>query len=90
MITTGAFWSLTKVKMLKLTQITRLKVPKVRALIEYFNFLVLFILYILAIEGLEESRLNWREGIFIVYALCGFLVRDDPQSGLPHRSILPR
>ncbi|KAK4684377.1 hypothetical protein P7C73_g5800, partial [Tremellales sp. Uapishka_1] len=47
----------------------RLKVPKVRSFLEYTNFLILFILYVVAMEGLEEDRLNWRELAFIVYAL---------------------
>ncbi|WVR08864.1 hypothetical protein IAU60_005923 [Kwoniella sp. DSM 27419] len=48
----------------------RLKVPRVRAMLEYVNFLVLFTLYVIAIEGLDEKRLNGRELCFIVYALA--------------------
>lgn len=48
---------------------TRLKVPKVRSFLEYANFLVLFILYVIAVEGLEEERLNGKELAFIIYAL---------------------
>lgn len=47
----------------------RLKVPKIRSIIEYSNFLVLFILYVLAMEGLVDSRMNKRELAFLVYAL---------------------
>lgn len=47
----------------------RLKVPRIRSALEYFNFLILFITYVLAIEGMADTHLNWREGIFIVYAL---------------------
>ncbi|WWC90990.1 uncharacterized protein L201_005929 [Kwoniella dendrophila CBS 6074] len=48
----------------------RLKVPRVRSMLEYINFLVLFTLYVIAIEGLDETRLNKRELCFIVYALA--------------------
>jgi hypothetical protein len=48
----------------------RLKVPKIRSSIEYTNFVILFILYVLAVEGLEEDHIVWKEGIFIIYALC--------------------
>ncbi|WVF65343.1 hypothetical protein IAT40_000069 [Kwoniella sp. CBS 6097] len=48
----------------------RLKVPRVRSMLEYINFLVLFTLYVIAIEGLETNRLNGREMCFIVYALA--------------------
>lgn len=47
-----------------------LKVPKIRSSIEYTNFVILFILYVLAVEGLEEDHIVWKEGIFIIYALC--------------------
>jgi hypothetical protein len=45
-----------------------LKVPKIRSIIEYINFLILFCLYVMAMEGLEDQRLNWRELAFIIYA----------------------
>ncbi|WVW79597.1 hypothetical protein I302_101566 [Kwoniella bestiolae CBS 10118] len=48
----------------------RLKVPRVRSMMEYVNFLVLFTLYVVAIEGLDENRLNGRELAFIIYALA--------------------
>ncbi|GHJ86400.1 hypothetical protein NliqN6_2802 [Naganishia liquefaciens] len=47
----------------------RLKVPRIRSILEYFNFAVLFVLYVLAIEGLNTDRFNWREMLFIVYAM---------------------
>jgi hypothetical protein len=40
---------------------------------EYLNFLVLFILYVVAIEGLEEDHLNAKELIFIIYASGEYL-----------------
>lgn len=33
------------------------------------RFLVLFILYVIALEGNEVDRINWSEGIFMLYAL---------------------
>jgi len=48
---------------------TRLKVPSIRSYIEYVNFLILFILYVVAMEGLDQSHLNIRELVFIIYAL---------------------
>ncbi|OWZ75703.1 hypothetical protein C365_06273 [Cryptococcus neoformans Bt85] len=48
----------------------RLKVPRYRSMLEYVNFLVLFILYVIAIEGLVESRINGREWAFIIYAMA--------------------
>ncbi|WWC63799.1 uncharacterized protein I303_106404 [Kwoniella dejecticola CBS 10117] len=48
----------------------RLKVPRVRSMLEYLNFLILFTLYVVAIEGLQEDKLNGRELAFIVYALA--------------------
>ncbi|KDR80736.1 hypothetical protein GALMADRAFT_241168 [Galerina marginata CBS 339.88] len=47
----------------------RLKVPSIRAVLEYFNFLILFILFVLAIEFNERNRLNPWEIAFMVYAL---------------------
>ncbi|KAJ9103807.1 hypothetical protein QFC21_002269 [Naganishia friedmannii] len=46
-----------------------LKVPRIRSILEYFNFAVLFVLYVLAIEGLNTDAVNWRECLFIVYAM---------------------
>ncbi|WVQ81319.1 hypothetical protein IAT38_003442 [Cryptococcus sp. DSM 104549] len=48
----------------------RLKVPRYRSMLEYINFLLLFILYVVAIEGLEANHLNGREMTFIIYALA--------------------
>lgn len=48
---------------------SRLKVPKVRSFLEYTNFVILFVLYVLAVEGIEEDRLNAKELAFIIYAL---------------------
>ncbi|KAG9050438.1 hypothetical protein FS837_005511 [Tulasnella sp. UAMH 9824] len=47
----------------------RLKVPAVRAVLEYVEFLVLFILFVIALEGNQVHRINWSEGIFMLYAL---------------------
>lgn len=47
----------------------RLKVPKIRSFIEYSNFIILFLLYILALEGLTQGKINWKETAFIVYAM---------------------
>ncbi|KAG8961713.1 hypothetical protein FRC03_005040 [Tulasnella sp. 419] len=46
----------------------RLKVPAVRSVLEYISFLTLFITYVIALEGNELSRINWCEGIFMIYA----------------------
>jgi hypothetical protein len=48
---------------------SRLKVPSIRSYIEYINFLILFILYVVAMEGLDQEHLNIRELVFIIYAL---------------------
>jgi hypothetical protein len=45
-------------------------VPKYRSFLEYFNFLILFVLYVTAMEGIEGDRLNAKELAFIIYALC--------------------
>ncbi|GJE91189.1 ion transporter [Phanerochaete sordida] len=47
----------------------RLKVPAVRSVLEYSNFLILFILFIIALEFNELDRLNTAEAIFMIYAL---------------------
>jgi hypothetical protein len=52
----------------------RLKVPKIRSSLEYLNFVILFILYVVAMEGLEQDRLNARELVFIIYALGASLL----------------
>ncbi|WOO84870.1 Calcium channel YVC1 [Vanrija pseudolonga] len=48
----------------------RLKVPKIRAFLEYVNFAILFILYVVAIERLDPQHVNGYELVFIVYALA--------------------
>ncbi|EGN96774.1 hypothetical protein SERLA73DRAFT_75638 [Serpula lacrymans var. lacrymans S7.3] len=47
----------------------RLKVPAIRSVLEYINFLILFILFVVAIEMNERHRLNIPEILFMVYAL---------------------
>ncbi|GLB41921.1 putative nonselective cation channel [Lyophyllum shimeji] len=47
----------------------RLKVPAIRSVLEYSNFVVLFVLFIVALEVNERDRLNIPEIIFMVYAL---------------------
>ncbi|KAJ7708673.1 hypothetical protein B0H17DRAFT_1165735 [Mycena rosella] len=47
----------------------RLKVPAIRSVLEYFNFLVLFILFIVAIEMNELHCINFAEMLFMIYAL---------------------
>ncbi|KAH0836725.1 hypothetical protein J3R83DRAFT_8454 [Lanmaoa asiatica] len=47
----------------------RLKVPAIRAVLEYINFLILFILFVTAIEMNQRHRINTAESIFMVYAL---------------------
>ncbi|KAH9935085.1 hypothetical protein B0H21DRAFT_780893 [Amylocystis lapponica] len=47
----------------------RLKVPAVRSVLEYTNFLVLFSLFIIALEFNEMDHVNLAEGVFMVYAL---------------------
>lgn len=47
----------------------RLKVPAIRSVLDYFNFLVLFILFVVAIELNEPSRINIPETLFMLYGL---------------------
>ncbi|KAJ3983417.1 hypothetical protein F5890DRAFT_1523449 [Lentinula detonsa] len=47
----------------------RLKVPLIRSVLEYTNFLILFVLFILAIEWNTRDSLNAPEVIFMIYAL---------------------
>ncbi|OJA14994.1 hypothetical protein AZE42_04319 [Rhizopogon vesiculosus] len=47
----------------------RLKVPAIRSVLDYFNFLVLFILFVVAIELNERSRINFAESLFMIYGL---------------------
>ncbi|KIM34106.1 hypothetical protein M408DRAFT_5463 [Serendipita vermifera MAFF 305830] len=46
----------------------RLKVPAVRSVLEYGNFLVLFILFVVALEWYEVDNINRHEAIFMIYA----------------------
>ncbi|KAF8892277.1 hypothetical protein BD779DRAFT_1670602 [Infundibulicybe gibba] len=46
-----------------------LKVPSIRSVLEYLNFVILFILFVVAIEVNERDRLNTAEVAFMVYAL---------------------
>ncbi|KAJ7091388.1 receptor-activated Ca2+-permeable cation channel [Mycena belliarum] len=47
----------------------RLKVPAIRSVLEYFNFLILFVLFIVAIEMNTLQRINAPEMLFMIYAL---------------------
>ncbi|OCH85496.1 hypothetical protein OBBRIDRAFT_739817 [Obba rivulosa] len=47
----------------------RLKVPAIRSVLEYSNFVILFILFILALEYNEKESINIVECIFMLYAL---------------------
>ncbi|KAG1746550.1 uncharacterized protein EDB91DRAFT_1117547 [Suillus paluster] len=47
----------------------RLKVPAIRSVVDYFNFLVLFILFVIAIEFNQPSKINIPETLFMVYGL---------------------
>ncbi|KAH7890816.1 hypothetical protein F5I97DRAFT_1838990 [Phlebopus sp. FC_14] len=47
----------------------RLKVPAIRSVLDYINFLILFILFIIAIEMNERHKVNIPEMIFMIYAL---------------------
>ncbi|KAI0034476.1 hypothetical protein K488DRAFT_45428 [Vararia minispora EC-137] len=47
----------------------RLKVPAIRSVLEYMNFIILFVLFIICIEFNESTRLNTYEIIFMIYAL---------------------
>jgi hypothetical protein len=47
----------------------RLKVPAVRSVLEYVNFLLLFILFIIVIEYNEVDRINAPEWLFMIFAL---------------------
>jgi hypothetical protein len=58
----------------------RLKVPSIRSYIEYINFLILFILYVVAMEGLDQEHLNIRELVFIIYALGMLLIHRRDRS----------
>ncbi|KAG5717438.1 hypothetical protein E4T56_gene7242 [Termitomyces sp. T112] len=47
----------------------RLKVPAIRSVLEYLNFLILFILFVIAIEVSERDKLCVPEVIFMIYSL---------------------
>ncbi|KAJ6518806.1 receptor-activated Ca2+-permeable cation channel [Mycena sanguinolenta] len=47
----------------------RLKVPAIRSVLEYFNFLILFVLFVIAMEFNELERINFSEALFMIYAL---------------------
>ncbi|KAI6041283.1 hypothetical protein EDC04DRAFT_3139831 [Pisolithus marmoratus] len=47
----------------------RLKVPAIRSVLDYANFLILFILFVIAIETNEPHRINTPESIFMICAL---------------------
>ncbi|KAH9066775.1 hypothetical protein EDB87DRAFT_1553804 [Lactarius vividus] len=47
----------------------RLKVPAIRSVLEYFNFLILFLLFVIAVELNEVDRLNAWEVAFMIYSL---------------------
>ncbi|KAF8596769.1 hypothetical protein BDV93DRAFT_479992 [Ceratobasidium sp. AG-I] len=51
----------------------RLKVPAIRSVLEYINFLMLFVLFVLALEMNEKANINIFEAAFMVYGL-GFVV----------------
>jgi len=47
----------------------RLKVPAIRSVLEYINFIVLFVLFIVAVELNERDCLNMWEVAFMIYSL---------------------
>jgi hypothetical protein len=47
----------------------RLKVPAIRSVLEYLNFLILFVLFLIAIETNDQDRINASEALFMIYAL---------------------
>ncbi|KAI0816960.1 hypothetical protein BC628DRAFT_1404843 [Trametes gibbosa] len=47
----------------------RLKVPAIRSVLEYMNFLTLFVLFVFALEYSVLDKLNIAEIIFMIYAL---------------------
>ncbi|KAH7335512.1 hypothetical protein B0J17DRAFT_670476 [Rhizoctonia solani] len=51
----------------------RLKVPVIRGVLEYINFVLLFILFVVALELNEKSTINMPEGLFMIYGL-GFVI----------------
>ncbi|QRW16901.1 hypothetical protein RhiXN_04903 [Rhizoctonia solani] len=51
----------------------RLKVPVIRGVLEYINFVLLFVLFVVALELNEKSTINMPEGLFMIYGL-GFVI----------------
>lgn len=47
----------------------RLKVPAIRSVLEYLNFLILFLLFVIAVELNEVDHLNAWEIAFMIYSL---------------------
>ncbi|KAF6761717.1 receptor-activated Ca2+-permeable cation channel [Ephemerocybe angulata] len=47
----------------------RLKVPSIRSVLEYMNFIILFVLYVTALEFADIHRFNLSELLFIIYSL---------------------
>ncbi|KDQ61736.1 hypothetical protein JAAARDRAFT_520251 [Jaapia argillacea MUCL 33604] len=47
----------------------RLKVPAIRLVLEYMNFLILFVLFVFALELNERDKLNFAELCFMIYGL---------------------
>jgi len=47
----------------------RLKVPAIRSVLEYLNFLLLFVLFVVALELNEQDRINPAEMLFMIYGL---------------------
>ncbi|PVF92813.1 hypothetical protein CPB86DRAFT_809214 [Serendipita vermifera] len=51
----------------------RLKIPAIRSVLEYGNFLVLFVLFVITLEFYDPDNINTHEKIFMVYA-SGFVL----------------
>ncbi|CAG8745716.1 11177_t:CDS:2, partial [Acaulospora colombiana] len=51
----------------------RLKIPAIRSVLEYGNFLVLFVLFVITLEFYDPDNINSHEKIFMVYA-TGFVL----------------
>ncbi|CCM01811.1 uncharacterized protein FIBRA_03879 [Fibroporia radiculosa] len=47
----------------------RLKVPAIRSVLEFMNFLILFTLFVIALEFNESDHINAAEAVFMIYAL---------------------
>ncbi|KAK0202576.1 hypothetical protein DFS33DRAFT_1374610 [Desarmillaria ectypa] len=47
----------------------RLKVPAIRSVLEYMNFLILFVLFVIAIEMNQLDSINAAEMAFLIYGL---------------------